>query len=103
MSPYVRSILFVLILTAVALPSVATETTGGDLPWNEPLTRIMDNITGPTARAVALIGVAVFLLVWAVSSDNRAIFGAAKAILVLSVIVGLTSFLTSIGIQGALI
>ena len=103
MRPEIKSALFVLILVAVALPGLATEATSGTLPWNEPLETIMDNITGPTARALSLIGVAVFLIVWAVSSDNRALFGAAKAILVLSVIVGLTSFLGNLGIEGALI
>ncbi len=101
MSLHVRSVVFVLILTAMALPSLAIETGGGDLPWNEPLTTLMDNITGPTATAVAVIGVAVFLLVWAVSSDNRALFGVAKAIAALSVIVLLIPFLNTLGITSA--
>lgn len=98
----VRLAVFAVLVLGLALPILALET-GGDLPWNQPLQTLLDNITGPTATAVAVIGVAVFLLVWAVSSDNRAIFGVAKAIAALSVIVLLLPFLQQLGIGSACI
>ena len=95
-----------LALCALAWPVVlrGTENVSGDLPWNEPLELLMDNLTGPTATVIILIALAFGFVVWSFADDNRGLFRAFKALIAIAVVGAIAGgFLGTIGIQGALV
>lgn len=49
---------FGLVLLVVAEPSFASDTASG-MPWESPLEKIVSALTGPTALAIAMLGVFV--------------------------------------------
>lgn len=75
--------------------------TSGKLPWNNILTTLEQNITGPTATAIILIAIAVGAIVWAVSEDNRGVIRILKAVVALGIVAGLTSLVSGLGISAS--
>ena len=43
------------VLVAIGLTGAAQAQTGGGMPWEGPLTAVMDSITGPVARIIAIL------------------------------------------------
>lgn len=52
-----RTIPFALLALAMSSPAFAATTGGGGgaMPWESPLNAVMDSITGPTARIIAIL------------------------------------------------
>ncbi len=55
-----RALLRIIPLAAIAIASAgaahaATGGAGGAMPWEGPLTAVMDSITGPVARVIAIL------------------------------------------------
>lgn len=51
-----RLILFLLLVLLAGLSAPARAAAGGEtLPFNEPITKVVDNLTGPTANAVIVV------------------------------------------------
>ena len=48
-----------LVTTALALGLRLHASTGGNLPWERPMTTIATSLTGPVAYAIGLIGIAI--------------------------------------------
>jgi len=78
----------------------AGETTG-DLPWNNFLDVLQDNVTGPTATAVIFIAIAGALVVWSMSDDHRGLVRFGKALGALAILAALGALLAGLGISGA--
>jgi type IV secretion system protein TrbC len=85
------------------LLAAASTDTSGDLPWNAPLERLQENISGPTARALLFIAMALGGVMWSLADDNRGLFRAGKGLLILAALGTLTSLISTLGIQGALL
>ena len=73
-------------------PAAFATTGGTSMPWDEPLIRIQENLTGPVASAIIIIAVALAGVMWALSD----IFGAGVAL-------GAVSFVTALGFSGAVL
>lgn len=82
------------------LSAFAGETTG-DLPWNNFLDVLQDNVTGPTATAVIFIAIAGALVVWSMSDDHRGLVRFGKALGALAILAALGALLAGLGIAGA--
>lgn len=90
------------LLAAGAWPVwVLAGTTSGDLPWNNFLDKLQDNITGPTATALIFIAIAGALVVWSMSDDHRGLIRFGKALGALAILAGLATLLTTLNITGA--
>lgn len=50
-----KSIPLALLAAAMSSPAFAATTGGGAMPWEGPLNAVMDSITGPTARIIAIL------------------------------------------------
>jgi type IV secretory pathway VirB2 component (pilin) len=99
--------LTVLALAAAVLvsPGVAhATTTGGDLPWDTPLTTLETDIKGPVAYGLALLGI--------VASGGMLIFGGEISeftrrimyvVLVAAIILGAATLLTTLFTTAALV
>ena len=93
--------------TVFVVPNVALAANaggGGNMPWNPFLTNLRDNLTGPTAGAVALIAFFAlgFQLAWGGEMSDFArrliILG-----MVVAFLVGGAAGLNAMGITGALV
>ncbi len=51
-----RTAIYVMMLVAFATPAYAA---GSGMPWEGPLEQIVDSITGPVARAAAVIAIVI--------------------------------------------
>jgi len=51
-----RVVAVVVAMTAFATPAFAA---GTGMPWEQPLQQVLDSITGPVARAAAVIGIVI--------------------------------------------
>lgn len=92
---------------SVVAPGVAFAATGGgggNYPWSTFLTNLANNLTGPTAGAIALIALfaLAFQLLWGgeMSDTTRRFVLAGMAI---SILVGGSSMLSAMGIAGAVV
>lgn len=75
--------------------------TSGDLPWNNFLDKLQENITGPTATALIFIAIAGALVVWSMSDDHRGLIRFGKALGALATLAALGALLGVLGISGA--
>ena len=97
--PRVAGLALAVALAGEALGSL----TGTGLPWDNPLTVLRENITGPTITAIIFISVAAALAMWAWSSHNDGLARAGKAIAALAVVGSLVTFFGALGINFALL
>jgi len=87
---------------ALLRPAIALAgETSGQLPWNNFLDVLQENITGPTATAVIFIAIAGALVVWSMSDDHRGLVRFGKALGALAVLASLGALLGALGIGGA--
>lgn len=86
------------------LAHAANQGGGGSLPWDTPLTTLRNDITGPVAFTISLLGI--------VAAGSALIFGGEinefvrrimMLVLVVSFVVAAANFATALGITGALV
>jgi type IV secretory pathway VirB2 component (pilin) len=66
----VRLLALTSFLALAAGPALASGGAGGAMPWEDKLTAIADSITGPVARAIGVIAIAMFGIGVAVSEGG---------------------------------
>jgi len=81
--------------------SVWAGETSGDLPWNNFLDTLQENISGPTATAIIFIAIAAALVTWSMSDDHRGLVRFGKALGALAVLASIATLLAGLGISGA--
>ena len=76
---------------------------GGGLPWETPIQNVSNSLTGPVAKAVALIGIigAAGVLIFMHAEMNAFVRFVTWIVLVISCLVGANSFLTNSGATAA--
>ena len=84
------------------LTALASET-GGSMPWNAPIDRIKEDITGPTITAIVIMALALGFAMWTLSDDNRGLFRAFKAVIAMAVVSTIGVFFSSLGISAAVL
>ncbi len=80
-------------LGLLLLPTQALAASAG-LPWEQPLQRLVDSISGPVAKAVGVLAVAMFGLMLALS-DGAGLRWAMSILFGLAIAFAATSFVTS--------
>jgi type IV secretion system protein VirB2 len=98
----VRLLLLVLLLAAQAAPALAG-TAGADMPWNQPLQKILDNLTGPTGQTVAALMIVIGGLVWGFGRHEQGMNKIGGAIVAIGLVLGAPSFIGTLGFQGAIL
>jgi type IV secretion system protein TrbC len=76
---------------------------GGGLPWETPLQNVQNSLTGPVAKAIALIAIVVSIGTLMFLHQELNQFGRVVVFIVLGIgtLVGANAFLTGAGVQGA--
>ena len=80
---------YTLVALAIAAPAYAA---GSGMPWEGPLEHIVDSITGPVARAAAVIAIVISGIGMAFSEGGGGMRRLAQVGLAISVIFGAVSF-----------
>lgn len=83
-----------LIVFAVAAPAYAS-TSGTAMPWEAPLQTVADSITGPVAKAIGIIAIAITGLAFAFSEGGSALRKGIGIVFGLAIAFTATTFLTS--------
>ncbi len=78
----------------VAQPAYAT-TTGTAMPWEAPLQTVADSITGPVAKAIGVIAIAITGLGFAFAEGGSALRKGLGIVFGLAIAFTATTFLTS--------
>ena len=90
-------------LWALSAPAAFATTGGTSMPWDEPLIRIQENLTGPVASAVIIIAVALAGVMWALSAHGTGMRRISQVIFGAGVALGAVSFVTALGFSGAVL
>lgn len=93
----------VFLLTFLQVPDLWASSAGGPvMPWNGPLQRLLDNLSGPTARTLGMLAFVIGALMWGFSRSEDhlrrfggAVFGAAIAI-------GVVNLFNALAFEGGL-
>lgn len=94
----------VLALTLLHAPELWASSAGGPImPWNGPLQRLLDNLSGPTAQTLGMLAFVTGALMWGFSRNEDhlrrfggAVFGAAIAI-------GVVNLFNALAFQGGIL
>lgn len=87
----------------LSAPAAFATTGGTSMPWDEPLIRIQENLTGPVASAIIIIAVALAGVMWALSDHGTGMRRISQVIFGAGVALGAVSFVTALGFSGALV
>jgi type IV secretion system protein VirB2 len=74
---------------------LATTTSGSAMPWETPLQTIADSITGPVAKSIGIIAIAITGLGFAFSEGGSALRKGLGIVFGLAIAFTATTFLTS--------
>lgn len=77
--------------------------TGKNMPWNAPLQNLLNNLTGPTARAVVGLGVALCGIIWMMKRHEDGAGRLGQAVVGGALVFGAQVFVGAIGFAGALV
>jgi type IV secretion system protein VirB2 len=83
-APLEQLVLVLLVLTVSAGVGAAASSSGGGMPWEGPLSQVMNSVTGPVAKALGVIAICALGLGIAFSEGGSMLRKA------LSVVLGLT-------------
>ena len=90
-------------LWVLSAPAAFATTGGTSMPWDEPLIRIQENLTGPVASAVIIIAVALAGVMWALSDHGTGMRRVSQVSFGAGVALGAVSFVTALGFSGAVL
>jgi type IV secretory pathway VirB2 component (pilin) len=90
-------------LWVLSAPAAFATTGGTSMPWDEPLIRIQENLTGPVASAIIIIAVALAGVMWALSDHGTGMRRVSQVIFGAGVALGAVSFVTALGFSGAVL
>ena len=76
---------------------------GTNMPWNAPLQNLLNNLTGPTARAVVGLGVAICGVIWMMKRAEDGAGRLGQAVVGGALVFGAQVFVGAIGFAGALL
>jgi type IV secretion system protein TrbC len=101
MSPRTRQLLIFIALVLVATAAHAG-TGGTSMPWNTPLQRVLDNLTGVTGKILAAFMIAIGGVMWGFTRHEEGAKRIGQAIIGIGFLLGAVSFIDLLGFEGAL-
>ncbi|WP_062098348.1 TrbC/VirB2 family protein [Caulobacter sp. CCH5-E12] len=96
----VASLALGLVLAAVATEPALAGGTGGAMPWDNWLTSIADSITGPVAKAIGIIAIAITALGVAISEGGSWVRKGMQVMFALSIAFSAVTFIGFLGFTG---
>lgn len=90
----------VITLTA---PVAYASTGGAAMPWDTPLQNLLNNLTGPTARALVIIAIVACGLLWAFTRNEEGLKRLGQIAFGGAIAMGAVAMVASLGFTGALL
>lgn len=87
-------------LLVLASPAFASPV-GASMPWDTPLQNLLDNLTGPTARALVLIAIVGCGLLWAFTRNEEGLKKLGQIAFGGAIALGAVTLLASLGFAAA--
>ena len=88
------------LLAGLASPAFASSA-GAPMPWDTPLQNLLDNLTGPTARALVLIAIVGCGLLWAFTRNEEGLKKLGQIAFGGAIALGAVTLLASLGFATA--
>jgi type IV secretory pathway VirB2 component (pilin) len=76
---------------------------GPDMPWNAPLQRLLDNLSGQTARTLGMLMFVVGALTWGFSRNEEHVRRFGTIVFGCAVAIGVVNLFNALAFQGALL
>jgi len=73
---------------------------GPDMPWNTPLQRLLDNLSGPTARTLGMLMFVVGALTWGFSRNEEHVRRFGTIVFGCAVAIGVVNLFNALAFQG---
>jgi type IV secretion system protein VirB2 len=86
----------------LAAPPAWAGTGGADLPWNQPLQTVVDNLTGPTAKTISALAFVLGGAMWMFTSHEQGAKRFGQALFGVAIVLGAVNLVNALGFQGAL-
>lgn len=96
-----RLTIITLALLPVAAPAAFASTGGSPMPWDTPLRNLLNNLTGPTARALVIIAIVACGLLWAFTRNEEGLKRLGQVAFGGAIAMGAVVMLGSLGFTGA--
>ena len=74
---------------------------GPDMPWNTPLQRLLDNLSGQTARTLGMLMFIVGALTWGFSRNEEHVRRFGTIVFGCAVAIGVVNLFNALAFQGA--
>ncbi len=88
----------------ITAPAARASTGGGaSMPWDTPLQNLLNNLTGPTARALVIIAIVACGLLWAFTRHEEGLKKLGQVAFGGAIAMGAVAMLASLGFSGALV
>jgi type IV secretion system protein TrbC len=94
-------VVLAIVCATLAAPAAHAATGGATMPWDAPLQRLLDNLSGPTARALTLIAIVGCGLFWAFTRNEEGLKKLGQIAFGGAIAMGAVTMLTSLGFTGA--
>lgn len=82
-------------------PAAFASSAGAPMPWDTPLQNLLDNLTGPTARALVLIAIVGCGLLWAFTRNEEGLKKLGQIAFGGAIALGAVTLLASLGFASA--
>ncbi len=89
-------------LALLAAAPARAGTGGTDLPWNQPLQVVVDNLTGPTAKTISALAFVLGGAMWMFTSHEQGAKRFGQALFGVAIVLGAVNLVNALGFQGAL-
>ena len=100
--PRIRPLLILALFLALVATAAHAGTGGTTMPWNTPLQRVLDNLTGVTGKVLAAFMSAVGGVMWGFTRHEEGAKRIGQAIIGIGFLLGAVSFIDLLGFEGAL-
>ena len=90
----------VALVMMVQAAEVAAAGTGPDMPWNTPLQRLLDNLSGPTARTLGMLMFVIGALTWGFSRNEEHVRRFGTIVFGCAVAIGVVNLFNALAFQG---
>jgi type IV secretion system protein TrbC len=90
-------------LALVQTPELWASSAGGPtMPWNDPLQRLLDNLSGPTARTLGMLMFVIGGITWGFSRSEEHVRKFGGAIFGCAIAIGVVNLFNALSFQGGL-
>lgn len=90
-----------LLFLFASAPQAFASSAGAPMPWDTPLQNLLDNLTGPTARALVLIAIVGCGLLWAFTRNEEGLKKLGQIAFGGAIALGAVALLASLGFASA--